>query len=231
MKHQACLVVRKGEPFLSYEAIPLLQEYTVMGRQGSQGQPDIAFHNAFVSRQHASIFKRNHQYYIADLGSKHGTEVQGIELSPHVPVLLREADSISLAKGMVELEFTHVVPDFTLEFEPLRTAELSPAAPPAVDHFLLDVDRQFCMVRGEEVSLSVKEWALLDLLYQHKTMFVSNKDIMCHVWPERHTNGVYDVGLDEINSLVYRIRKKLKQQANIRTVRGSGYVLEESNPL
>ncbi|MCG7410486.1 winged helix-turn-helix domain-containing protein [Paenibacillus sp. ACRRX] len=231
MKHQACLVVRKGEPFLSYEVIPLSQENTVIGRHGSQGEPDIAFHNAFVSRQHASVFKRNNQYYIADLGSKHGTEVQGIELSPHVPVQLSESDSILLAKGMVELEFTHVVPDFTLEFEAILSPEIPKVMPSSVDHFVLDVDRQFCMVLGQEVSLSVKEWALLDLLYQHRTMFVSNKDIMCHVWPERHTNGVYDVGLDEINSLVYRIRKKLKQQANIRTVRGSGYVLEENSAL
>jgi pSer/pThr/pTyr-binding forkhead associated (FHA) protein len=56
-----------------------------------------------VSRHHASIFQREGQYFIEDVGSEHGTWLNGQFLQPNVAYPLSDDDTISIA-GVADLE-------------------------------------------------------------------------------------------------------------------------------
>lgn len=73
-------------------------------------------------------------------------------------------------------------------------------------------ERQECQVYGESVSLSGKEWHLLQLLWESAGTLVDYETIKREIWPERlpsEEQGSVDVGTDELNVLIYRLRKKL----------------------
>ena len=90
-------------------------------------------------------------------------------------------------------------------------------------------ERQECQVYGESVSLSGKEWHLLQLLWERAGTLVDYETIKREIWPERlqaDGQGSVDVGTDELNVLIYRLRKKLGDASRLlKTVRGSGLLL------
>jgi len=78
-------------------------------------------------------------------------------------------------------------------------------------------------VRGEEVSLTAKEYALLEYFVRRAGDVVSRADISEHVWDEHHDplSNIVDV-------YVQRLRRKLDRSGSdslIRTRRGEGYQL------
>ncbi|MEM7227173.1 MAG: SpoIIE family protein phosphatase [Planctomycetota bacterium] len=48
-----------------------------------------------ISRRHAKLFARDGAWFLVDLGSKAGTELNGVPLAPHRPTPLNHADSIA----------------------------------------------------------------------------------------------------------------------------------------
>lgn len=84
----------------------------VLGRRDSKGQkPDVdlslwsGFHSG-VSRRHAEIrVGEGDQLYIIDLDSTNGTFINGQQLQPNMPYLLRHSDEIRLGSLVMHVYF------------------------------------------------------------------------------------------------------------------------------
>lgn len=81
------------------EEFPLASEIT-LGRALSC---DVRFDDSSVSRRHAKITREGDLFYIEDLASDSGTEVNDMRLAGHAPMRLRDGDVIQV--GEVELRF------------------------------------------------------------------------------------------------------------------------------
>ena len=94
---------------------------------------------------------------------------------------------------------------------------------------VIDTAKKSLLVGGAEVTLSAKEWLLLELVYKHRNELVTYDSIRMTVWAERVSSAGRppEVGVEEINLLLYRLRRKLGAGANIlKTRRGRGCLLE-----
>jgi pSer/pThr/pTyr-binding forkhead associated (FHA) protein len=206
--------------------VNLSEDETLVGRVSKQLKPDLAFTNAFISRKHFIIRKEQDKAVLYDLGSRHGTEINGVRLTPHRPYPLNNFDIIKLANGMTVLHFSYLFADQTLEIEPLSiTRRLEVTEPPLTIHW----EKRECVVGGKRIPMSEKEYLLIRLLHDNSNQLVPLEAIKSSVWPERPPGeeGVPDVTLDELNTLIYRLRKKFgKDTLLISAVRGIGYVLE-----
>lgn len=80
--------------------------------------------------------------------------------------------------------------------------------------------------RGEkEISLSVKEYALLEYLMHNQGIVLSREKIENHIW-----NFDYEGGTNVVDVYISYLRKKIDDGYDkklIHTVRGKGYVLRE----
>ncbi|WP_426453257.1 FHA domain-containing protein [Paenibacillus sp. S-38] len=226
MDTYASLYVIRGEPFRSGTCLNLAAPETVVGRASNTYSPDFAFSNAFISRKHILIRREGDQAVLYDCGSRHGTELNGELIEPGRAYPLQSFDIIKLAKGMTVLHFSYVFADRTLELEPLSiTQRLDEPLGAMTIHW----EKRECVVNGKRIAMSEKEYLLLQLLHEQANRLVPISEIKEGVWPERSAgpDGAPDVTMDELNALVYRIRKKYgKDTFLISSVRGSGYVLE-----
>ena len=87
----------------------------------------------------------------------------------------------------------------------------------------IDTRRREVRLRGTAVSLTAKEYALLEYLVRRAGDVVSRADISEHVWDER-----YDPVSNVVDVYVQRLRRKLDEpgaESMIRTRRGEGYQL------
>ncbi|MHA6484846.1 FHA domain-containing protein [Paenibacillus sp. strain BS8-2] len=226
MDNFACLYVIRGEPFPSGTCVNLNSAETMIGRVSHQLTPDVAFTNAFVSRQHFVIRKEKGQAVLYDMGSLHGTEINGERVKPHRPYVLNNLDIIKLAKGMTVLHFSYLDADQTLDIEPLSITRRLQTVELALS---IHWEKRECVVDGKRIPMSEKEYLLIRLLHDNANRLVPLDVIKSSVWPERSMEdfGVPNVSVDELNTLIYRLRKKFgKDTFMISAVRGSGYVLE-----
>jgi len=77
--------------------------------------------------------------------------------------------------------------------------------------------------QGREISLTSREYALLEYLARHAGEVVGRADIAEHVWDEH-----YDAFSNVVDVYVQRLRRKLDDPdapSIIRTRRGQGYQL------
>ena len=79
---------------LAQTVVPLEQEETTIGR-GVTNQVCIA--DPILSRQHCVITREDDQFLIRDLGSLHGTVVNGIPVTQHY---LQDGDQVSLGSSV-----------------------------------------------------------------------------------------------------------------------------------
>lgn len=216
------LVVQQAPHFETGNIISLQKKKTIFGRKSSDWIPDISFQNIFVSRKHFTICFKSKGFYIEDLASKHGTFLNDKKLIPHTPVKLKTNDQISFAKNLVILSFSHKNIEETseLSFSLGKLINLEKIEP------RLDFLKQTLHVQNDSVSLTEKEFRFMDILMQRKT-FVSKEEIIKYVWPERLMTVKNEclVGTEEVNALIYRLRKKLPYSIKINTIRGRGYAL------
>jgi two-component system response regulator TctD len=88
----------------------------------------------------------------------------------------------------------------------------------------LDVGRKQFLCRGEPLSMTPREYAVLQVLIQHSREPMSKQQIIDRVFPDDQ-----DVHPEAVEVLVHRLRKRLDQAGvRIGTIRGLGYVLEEA---
>jgi len=207
----AILIIEQGEPHPTNTEIVLTLREMIIGRPWRTNHPDIAFTNPQISRRHAIIKFENDNFFIIDLASKHGTKVNNIILEPHQPFTLRHGDSIDLAKGSAFLSFQGIYEsenDTTVDL--VRYNASKPITSPA--GLTINLPRREVLLDNQPLHLSGKDLDLLLELYKNRNKAVSYDHIRVTVWPERplsmHDN-IPDVGSDEINALVYRLRKRL----------------------
>lgn len=89
----------------------------------------------------------------------------------------------------------------------------------------LEVDTKTCLVTraGKEISLSAKEYEILEYLVRNKGVVLSREKIENHVW-----NFDYVGGTNVIDVYIRYLRKKIDdgyENKLIHTVRGKGYVI------
>ena len=84
--------------------------------------------------------------------------------------------------------------------------------------------RKVIVLRGKEVTLSPKEYALVGLLFSEPGRVFSRQEILSRLWPDSRYATFQDV-----QKYIYLLRKKLEDDPShpkfILTVRGFGYRL------
>jgi DNA-binding response OmpR family regulator len=83
----------------------------------------------------------------------------------------------------------------------------------------LQLGARRCLLAGEQVSLTAREFAVLEYLAEHAGDVVAKRDILDNVWDED-----FDGPDNVIEVHVHALRRKLGADA-IETVRGAGYRL------
>jgi len=102
-----------------------------------------------------------------------------------------------------------------------------PDAPPAA--LRIDMETRRVYVHGVEArpSLSNEQFRLLSYLYERAGRVVPREELVQHVWPDAHSEGVSEEALD---ALVRRVRERIVQAGGERsyivTLRGQGFRLE-----
>ena len=89
----------------------------------------------------------------------------------------------------------------------------------------LDTRGQRASRSGRQLSLTTKEYALLEFLVRNSGRVVGRAEISEHVWDDN-----YDPASNLIESYINRLRSKLGADGNdslIHTRRGAGYIIEE----
>ncbi|MDX1531219.1 MAG: winged helix-turn-helix domain-containing protein [Rhodothermales bacterium] len=125
----------------------------------------------------------------------------------------------------------------SVAYRRLVAAAAGQAAPPTPDRdillrppFQLDRTAHRAFVRGEEVTLTPREFALLEYLVEHAGALRTRDQILDAVW------GItFDTGTNMVDVYMHFVRKKLEAfgvRDAIQTVRGRGYrlVLPDENP-
>jgi DNA-binding response OmpR family regulator len=103
----------------------------------------------------------------------------------------------------------------------LRMAERPPDASAALEHagMTLDVRSRRVSIRGQDVDLSAREFALAEEFFRHPGQVLSREQLLSRVW-----GYDFDPGSNVVDVYVRYLRGKLGHEC-IETVRGMGYRL------
>jgi serine phosphatase RsbU (regulator of sigma subunit) len=72
---------------------------------GRSRDAEICLPDPSVSRRHAQMIKREGQWFMMDLGGRHGTTVNGVRIEPHQPAVVAEGDFIRIGPYTFRLSF------------------------------------------------------------------------------------------------------------------------------
>ncbi|MCC8028317.1 MAG: response regulator transcription factor [Lachnospiraceae bacterium] len=96
------------------------------------------------------------------------------------------------------------------------------------DDLILDCAAKSVTRGGREITLSAKEYALLEYLMHNPDRILSREQIENHIW-----NYDYEGGTNVVDVYISYLRKKIdggQDRKLIHTVRGRGYVLRSTEP-
>jgi len=221
------IVIEKGEPYPSGTLIKITKSNLIIGRQSQDNLSlDINFTSLFISRKHCCILLDGEKTVFTDIGSKHGAYVNGNIVMPNSPYAVYNKDKIVLARGMVIMQFRQSEGyEETMDFSDTQVEKLNNK----LCTIIIDSEKRKCMVNGKVVLLTCKEWSCCALLYKNKNILVTYNELKVAIWSERMSEdeNYCNVGNDEINVLLYRLRKKLGTAGNlVKNIRGCGFLLE-----
>ncbi|ANF95291.1 FHA domain-containing protein [Paenibacillus bovis] len=197
------------------------QKEIMIGRHTGTIQLDLPLYNQLVSKQHCRITRQHNTVYVEDLGSKNGTELNGQRLQPYQKYPVSENDQLTLVNGLVGLRLERGV-----DFEETREYRISDLLENEVR---LNDYLQNIQVGGDSITLSKKEYQLFKMLYNCLDHFVTREQIVREVWPERCVEDAELVGVDEVNSLIYRTNKKLGNHFTIKSVYKKGVYMKKQS--
>ena len=149
------------------------------------------------------------------------------------PVLFLTArDSVEdRVRGLDAGANDYLVKPFSLDELMARVRVLTRTSHGASDNLLtvadltLDIASHTVTRGGKEISLSAKEYQLLQYLMHNKGIVLSREKIENHIW-----NFEYEGGTNVVDVYISYLRKKIdggQERKLIRTVRGAGYVIRE----
>ena len=149
------------------------------------------------------------------------------------PVLfLTEKDSVSdRVKGLDSGANDYLIKPFSLEElcarlrSMLRTSHGQISNILSVGDLTLDCSTHHVARAGKEITLSSKEYALLEYLMHNQGLILSREKIENHIW-----NFDYEGGTNVVDVYISYLRRKIDsghERHLIHTVRGRGYVLRE----
>ncbi|MCD8149226.1 MAG: response regulator transcription factor [Clostridiales bacterium] len=150
------------------------------------------------------------------------------------PVLFLTArDSISdRVKGLDSGANDYLVKPFSFEEltarirAMIRTAHGSAQNELSVGDLVMDCASKRVTRGGQEITLSAKEYALLEYMMHNPGIILSREQIEDHIW-----NYDYEGGTNVVDVYISYLRRKIdsgQEQKLIHTVRGRGYVLRVS---
>ncbi len=206
------LVVQEGQ--LAGKRWPLNKREFVIGR----GEDcDIVLPDRQVSRHHFRVVRDDDGYNVEDLGSKNGTYINGTAVRGSVQ--LQDGDEIQVALS-VRLLFVGAEATLPLTQEMLRVAQPG---------LRLNKSQRQVWVNGAVLDppLSLSQYRLLEILWEHKGKIVTREEVIAAVWPESDEAGITEQAID---ALVRRLRDRLAEvdpdHEYLVTVRGHGFRLD-----
>ena len=182
---------------------------------------DIIIPSRQVSRQHAQFTISPRGVILEDMHSKNGTHLNGKMIEDQT--LLQDGDVVQIALAQ---QFIFLSSDATLPLEMFDTLEVQSATP---GRLRFEKRARQVWIGDEEVSppLSVSQYHLLEILYEHEGRVVPRKEVIARIWG---VDDAVDVSEQAFDALVRRLRDRLAaldpHQAYIVTVRGHGLRLE-----
>lgn len=211
MEENAILLMLKGAG--SKKNWELSQETTLLGRGDDC---DVVIDDRQVSRHHAKIIRNDEGYFLVDLNSKNGTFLNGDQLVGESHIL-QDGDQLGIA---LSCRLVFVDADATAPLSMITAAKTG---------IKMDADAKRVWVSDVEIvpPLSLAQYTLLELLFQHKGGVVSREAIVAKVWENEAAAGVSEQAID---ALARRLRERITEvdpnTQYIVTVRGHGFRLE-----
>ena len=206
------LVVQEGQ--LAGKRWTLSKREFVIGR----GEDcDIVLPDRQVSRHHFRVVRDDDGYNVEDLGSKNGTYINGAPVRGSMQ--LQDGDEIQVALS-VRLLFVGAEATLPLTQEMLRVAQPG---------LRLNKSQRQVWVNGATLDppLSLSQYRLLEILWEHKGKIVTREEVIAAVWPESDEAGITEQAID---ALVRRLRDRLAEvdpdHEYLVTVRGHGFRLD-----
>jgi hypothetical protein len=206
------LVVQEGQ--LAGKRWPLNRTEFIIGR----GEDcDIVLPDRQVSRHHFRVVRDDDGYNVEDLGSKNGTYINGAPVRGSMQ--LQDGDEIQVALS-VRLLFVGAEATLPLTQEMLRVAQPG---------LRLNKSQRQVWVNGVALDppLSLSQYRLLEILWEHKGKIVTREEVIAAVWPESDEAGITEQAID---ALVRRLRDRLAEvdadHEYLVTVRGHGFRLD-----
>jgi len=206
------LVVQEGQ--LAGKRWPLSKTELTIGR----GEDcDIVLPDRQVSRHHFRVVRDDDGYNVEDLGSKNGTYINGAPVRGSMQ--LQDGDEIQVALS-VRLLFVGAEATLPLTQEMLRVAQPG---------LRLNKSQRQVWVNGIALDppLSLSQYRLLEILWEHKGKIVTREEVIAAVWPESDEAGITEQAID---ALVRRLRDRLAEvdadHEYLVTVRGHGFRLD-----
>lgn len=222
----AVFIVESGSNEDIGKVFTLLPNATIIGRKTGDSEPDICFRDVRVSREHAEVTCQQGCYYLRDIGSKNGTEIDGERLQLGKLYPLKHHSVIGLgitAEGpCILLRFSGS--DETVAISAMEKGRPEPSL---VDWLKIYEEKKEVWVDGKPIHLSRKEYSLMLLLYRNAGKICSKDDIIAVGWPQVQEPGVIsDANVDQ---LIHRLREKVEvnpaKPTRIVSRKGFGYML------
>ena len=182
---------------------------------------DIIIPSRQVSRQHAQFTISPRGVILEDMHSKNGTHLNGKMIEDQT--LLQDGDVVQIALAQ---QFIFLSSDATLPLEMFDTLEVQPATP---GRLRFEKRARQVWIGDEEVSppLSVSQYHLLEILYEHEGRVVPRKEVIARIWG---VDNAVEVSEQAFDALVRRLRDRLAaldpHHSYIVTLRGHGLRLE-----
>jgi hypothetical protein len=176
-----------------------------------------------VSRFHARISMDNGNYFLEDLGSKNGCFINDVQLNN--PIQIQDGTEFSIA--LVQ-QFVFLNSDATLPLEPGHGGRKD-----RWGKIFMEVRSRRVWVGDKEIDppLSVPQFRLLQILYNHPGQVVSRQDLEIEIWGDEGAVGISEQALD---ALIRRLRERISQHdpshQYLTTIRGHGVRFDNPKP-